>query len=1020
MESEGRTENTGTWLWRAYCAVGIILLFVYRLPLPGHLGALIYDSFGVAAVVATAVGLRRHRPASSWAWWLLCAGFAALSIGDLIWEFYELVLGRLSPFPSVADACYLGGYPIGAAGLVGFGLARGRGSDRGRIIDAAIIGISYGVAAWFFFLEPYLRDPSYSVFERLVSAAYPAMDTLLVAGAALLLLTPGRRSSSYLMLIAGTATYVTADIFYAREILAGTYVDGSWLDSLWMFATLLWGVAALHPSMRNVGRVGPVLEVTLSRPRLALLAGAALAVPALQTLETGHDDRADLFVALGATALIFLLVIVRLHGLVHAVGRGRRYFRALAEHGADLMAVLGPDAVIHYASPSYRAVLGYGEDDLMGYDGLTLIDPADLPVMQEVLGCLLAEPGGKHVVEVRVRHADGSSRMLEAIGTSLLHDPDVRGIVFNARDVTTRMQAEAALRASEEQFRLLFAANPHPTAVYDAETHRFLEVNAAAIEHYGYTREQFLAMTIWDVCPPEEEAHLRAVISQDPPAPEHQEVWKHRLSNGRLVDVEVTSHALTFRDRPAVLVVAQDVTERMALQAQLAHQAFHDPLTALPNRALFLDRLGHALARRGARPDSVATLFLDLDDFKVINDTLGHEAGDELLTVVAERLRGCVRPGDTVARLGGDEFTILLEGLDGAEGARKIADRVSKALKTPVTVAGHDIFVTFSIGIATPTTIDDRAEDLLRAADAAMYEAKQKGKARYALFDPRMEARAWARLRLEADLRQALAGDQLRLFYQPLVDLESGRIAEVEALVRWEHPTRGSMSPAEFIPVAEESGLIIVLGQWVLEQACRQVRYWQRSNPEIADLVVAVNLSVRQFQHPTLFADVARILDETGLAPGCLKLEITESAAIADAEAATATLRALKDFGVRLAIDDFGTGYAGLSYLRSCPVDALKIDRTFIAGLGRDPEDVAMIRAVLGLAETLGLDVTAEGIETQAQLDQLRAMGCAHGQGYLFAEPQPPEVMAEFLMSETPGRRFASHGAVMRGIAAVV
>jgi diguanylate cyclase (GGDEF)-like protein len=450
----------------------------------------------------------------------------------------------------------------------------------------------------------------------------------------------------------------------------------------------------------------------------------------------------------------------------------------------------------------------------------------------------------------------------------------------------------------------------------------------------------------------------------------------------------------------AFQALAHHVRLRRQADERLVHRAYHDPLTGLPNRARLLDRLEQALARAGRRGEPVALLFLDLDRFKLVNDRLGHAAGDRLLIAVADRLQRCVRPGDTVARLGGDEFTILLDGLADATESERLAAEIATALEAPFALDGQEVAITASIGVAVaePGRIIAPA-DLLRDADVAMYRAKARGKARYELFEPAMGdgAREWAVL--AADLRRALEQGALELAYQPVVELASGRIAAVEVLARWEDPTRGPIPPDDFVPLAEEVGLIAPLGQWVLGEACRQARAWQDALPEPP--VVAVNLSPRQFQQPGLVEDVAEALRTTGLAPHLLALEITEGAMIADADEAVATLRQLKGLGVRLVIDDFGTGYSSLTYLQRLPVDQLKVDRQFVAGLGHDAGDAAIVTAVVGLARTLGLGVVAEGVETAEQAVRLRELGCSLGQGFYFGRPQSAEALTALLEKVT-------------------
>ena len=449
-----------------------------------------------------------------------------------------------------------------------------------------------------------------------------------------------------------------------------------------------------------------------------------------------------------------------------------------------------------------------------------------------------------------------------------------------------------------------------------------------------------------------------------------------------------------------VIGTVHDITERKALENQLLHQAFHDPLTGLPNRVLFMQRLEHALARDARKTTTLAVLFLDVDRFKVINDSLGHEMGDQLLRIVAERIEHCIRPGDTLARFGGDEFTILLEDIDDLQVVPEIAERMLRSLQAPITLGGQEVFIDASIGIALRSSPTSNGQSLLLEADIAMYRAKQEGKGRYMLFDSALSARAKEQLELETALRHAIEREEFRVFYQPIVRLDTGMIDEVEALVRWQHPQHGLVSPAVFIPLAEETGLILQIGLWVLERACQQVREWHHMHPEQQPLTLSVNLSARQFQHPTLVADIARILQVTEFPVSSLKLEITESVTMRDAEAAAATLHELKQLGVQLAIDDFGTGYSSLAYLQRFPIDVLKVDRSFVARLNHNAEGTAIVNAIITLAKTLNLVVTGEGIETADQLAQLRALGCDFGQGYYFAKPVPSDVLGNLLSAE--------------------
>jgi diguanylate cyclase (GGDEF)-like protein len=441
-------------------------------------------------------------------------------------------------------------------------------------------------------------------------------------------------------------------------------------------------------------------------------------------------------------------------------------------------------------------------------------------------------------------------------------------------------------------------------------------------------------------------------------------------------------------NRVRVVVAHEDITQRKMAEEQLLHDAFHDALTDLPNRALFMDRLRRAILRANRQENyRFAVLFLDLDGFKVVNDSLGHATGDQLLIAIGRRLELGMRRGDTLTRLGGDEFAILADDIHDVNDAILLAERVRNDLKAPFNLGRHEVFATASIGIALGSKDYERPEDLLRDADTAMYRAKAQGKEHHVVFDTAMHTSVVERLRLETDLRRAIERCEFQVHYQPIVALRTGRIAGFEALLRWDHPERGPIAPSVFIPLVEETGLILPLGLWVLRAACRQLHAWQERAPELSELRMSVNLSSKQLAQPDLTEQIDQILEETGVAPGDLKLEITESVIMEHPQSAAEVLQRLKDRGIRLSLDDFGTGYSSLSYLHRFPFDTLKVDRSFVSRLDVEDGDPVIVRTIVNLAHNLGMHVIAEGVETEGQVERLRDMGCQYAQGYYFSRP---------------------------------
>jgi diguanylate cyclase (GGDEF)-like protein/PAS domain S-box-containing protein len=547
-----------------------------------------------------------------------------------------------------------------------------------------------------------------------------------------------------------------------------------------------------------------------------------------------------------------------------------------------------------------------------------------------------------------------------------------------------------ALKKREASFRLLFDNNPMPMWVFDAETAGFLSVNDAAVQHYGYSRARFLRMKLREIWPQDEWLTHSQALQRLGDA-YHSGNWRHLKSDGSEIEVLTFGRRVSFEGRDGFLVAVVDITERRKAEARIAHMAHHDGLTNLPNRELYQDRLRQALQQGEPATGKVAVLYVDLDLFKNVNDSFGHPMGDRLLKLVADRLRSEVRGNNLVARLGGDEFAIILASGVSPNEASSFAARLIKLLSACYDIDGIEVVIGASIGIALSPGDGDTSEELMRNADMALYRAKSDGGGVHRFFEREMDRQAQKRRDMELDLRRAFANGEFELHYQPLVDIAADRISGFESLLRWRHPEKGMISPADFIPVAEDIGLIVALGEWVLREACAEATKWP------ADVKVAVNLSPVQFRSRSLVQVVISALAHSGLSPRRLELEITESLFLAETEANLAILHQLRELGVSISMDDFGTGYSSLSYLRSFPFDKIKIDRSFVKDLAQRSDCGAIVRAISGLGRSLNITTTAEGVETLDQLDWLRAEGCNEVQGFLFSAARPAAEVAALL-----------------------
>jgi diguanylate cyclase (GGDEF)-like protein/PAS domain S-box-containing protein len=672
------------------------------------------------------------------------------------------------------------------------------------------------------------------------------------------------------------------------------------------------------------------------------------------------------------------------------VDRNLSTFVEFCGNARDIVLLIDPEGTLHGASASVESILGYNVAENLGRNVIEFVHPDDLALAAELLEHAEERAGQTETIDVRVLCGDGTYLPFEILPKNLLATHGV--VVLTGRNVTDRYRMEAERQQTEIEFRLL--ATSAPVAIFR------LDANGRCV----FMNDHWTAVSRQSVSDALGYGYLKVVDHDD-----RAVISEIQQTRNRRGSAEITIQGTDGSQRTTIarwtalgdddkisgwVGTLEDISEHRALEARLSHQARHDPLTGLPNRVVINDHLTKAIGRCERSGASIAALFIDLDQFKFLNDSLGHEAGDRLLIAVAERLRGTLRPGDVVGRFGGDEFVAVLADVTSDSECVAFSSRIARTLAEPFSIGnGQTYTCTASIGIARYTQ-GATAESLLRHADAAMYRAKAMGRDRVAHYIPEMQRTANERLSLEMDLRNAVSREELAVLYQPILSTGSGRTHAVEALVRWDHPVRGRLSPDVFIPIAEESGLIVQIGDWVLRRACRDLL-------ECA-VDVNVNLSGRQIQDPELAQRIARILEEENFPADRLVLEITESVLMHDAEATSAVLASLKQLGVSLAVDDFGTGYASLNYLSRFPVDCLKVDRSFVAGLtGGAHGDGEIVRAVVNLAHSLGLAATAEGVEEVAQLDALMLLGCEHVQGFLFAHPLPLDELFAILAADS-------------------
>jgi PAS domain S-box/diguanylate cyclase (GGDEF) domain len=1000
-----------------------------------------WGALSLSSVVAIIIGVRRNRPEQPVAWYLLAGAVTMLAAGDLTYSFLTSVLHQNNPFPSIADGLSLAMYPLCAAALALFIRSRMPWADKSSLIDALIISAALGLLSWIYLIEPLVHNGELTWQQKLVSVAYPLCDVVLLAMLTRLLSAGGFRFRSVQMLTFAALGLLTADVLFGLIQLNGTWSVGGPADGGWVLFYVMLGTAALHPSMGEMTRPLPPQPVGIGRFRLMLIVAASLVAPVdeIVQVERGHGQGS--IVHAGFAVLLFGLVTARMSGVVRAHQQGIARERTLRAAGAALVAA-SDEQEVDEAVGTALSQLSFGQPEL----GVALVPfegrefrsiesgvcarIADLeadavralsglgPVLVEAATVEALLPGP---VPTRSMALVLPLRSADSIIAALLVSGDARQLIL-MQDAIEALGFKVALalqrialaneihqRASETHFRSLIQNASDVILVVGADN-QITYQTPSVTRVLGYQTSDLAGGQLERLLDRDDVVRSLSTLDRMRQPGVHRDThvdWRLHRADGRWIDAEVVCrNLLDDPDVKGLVLTIRDVTERRELERELKYRAFHDSLTALANRGLFADRLDHAL-RRGARLNKlVVVLFIDLDEFKVINDTRGHAVGDEVLKRVASVLATSIRSGDTAARLGGDEFALLVEEATSIAEVEALADRVLKKLSLPMDLDGQNLSARASIGIATNEhTID--ASELLQLADLALHEAKTAFKGSYRFFRDSLRTDLVDRIERHDLLQWALVDGHFKLAYQPIVHMESSRVVGVEALVHWHDPGRGVIPPGQFISDAEESGLIVPLGKWVLWQAVEQAHSWQEAYPMEPPMRMSVNVSARQFREPGFAAIVADVLARYPLKQRTLVLELTESLLIED-DGVAEILNEISAMGVLFALDDFGTGYSALGYLRRFPINILKLDKSFVDDLLTSPDRGALVEAIIHLAQILELDLVVEGIESPAQNEKLRAMGCQLAQGFFYSHPVAAADIEQIFHDQVPPQRVST------------
>ena len=1016
------------WVMRCYLGANVpLVVATFALP-EYHL--FLWGSLGVGASVAVFVGVVKNRPQHRLAWIAIAASLATFVSGDISYDVLTRVLHESNPFPSIADAFYLATYPLITLGLLGMVRARRHEKETRALLDALIVTVACALLSWIFLIQPYVRAHGMTLFQKVISIGYPLGDIVILGLLLRLVLTGAMRNRSMQLLTLGGAGVLVADTAYGFIQLNGTWKVGGPVDLGWVLFYLCWGAAALHPSM---------VELTVAQPRrlshaslstLLVLSATTLVAPGLLVWQAATTGVArDGGVIGAASGVLFMLVMARMTGLARAQTIQARRERALRAMGERLVAASELDQVDAAAIEAVRALVGASLTIAMvtvpegGRQRVSVAEPPGLVgallEVEEADGQLVGVTwidGPRTSVVTATRWKSialsglgrpAASRLLIgyhgrlSLGSEIVIDALASQLTLAA----DRVHLAKALhrRQSEARFSALIQ-NASDVILVAAATGavRFETPSVEAVLGYRLEVANSLPLTallhVDDI--KSANALIDAMLAGSRSGPIRTQ-WRVLHADGRWLDMEVIANDLSEGGKVVgVVLTLRDVSDRKVLEDELRHRAFHDGLTNLANRVLFTDRVDHAMERMARLGTDVSVFVMDVDDFKVVNDTLGHAAGDDLLVQLARRLVECLRDGDTAARLGGDEFGVCIETAFGTQpDLAATAQRILDVMRPPFSVGGIDVAARVSIGISTAGQTLNSSANMLREADLALYAAKNAGKGTYQFFEPGLHRMVLARLERRAALETAIEGGQLVLHYQPVVKLSNGDIVGMEALVRWRHPEKGLIPPLDFIPLAEESGLVVPLGRWVLDQACTDLSRWQEkwTTAGLPPLRCAVNVSARQLQSTDFLKSVDETLALHRVKPSWLIIEITESVLVQDSEDVMSRLRDLHSRKIALALDDFGTGYSSLSYLHRFPIQILKIDQSFVRGMDEHDDRKKILDAIVALAASLGLELVAEGIEHESQANYLRKTGCEYGQGFHLGRPIPADAMGELL-----------------------